>query len=129
VVVGRVISQKTSAEVREMLRQVVERGTGKRAMLADWEVAGKTGTSRKLVDGVYSETRHYSSFVGFAPADRPRAVALVIVDEPKGEYYGGSVAAPAVGALLGRTLAHLGVPRKPDGALAEAETRGARRGH
>ncbi len=120
--VARVISQKTSRTMREILRQVVERGTGRRARLKGRAVAGKTGTARKLVGGRYSEEKHFASFVGFAPADRPRALALIIVDEPKGAHYGGIVAGPAVAALLERTLTHMGVPKKPQRALASSQT-------
>ncbi len=116
--VGRVISQKTSATMREILRQVVVRGTGRRAQVRGYDVAGKTGTARKLVGGRYSDRKHFASFVGFAPADRPRALALIIVDEPQGAHYGGVVAGPAVAAVLESTLTQMGVPRKPAGTVA-----------
>ena len=118
--VAQAISAKTSATVREMLRQVVERGTGKLAQIEEFNVAGKTGTARKLVGGHYSTDRHFSSFVGLAPADRPRVVALITVDEPQGAQYGGTVAAPAVGALLRETLLCLGYQPRPKSAVAES---------
>jgi len=110
---GRVISRKTSEEMREILEGVVQRGTGKRARLEKWSVGGKTGTARKLVRGRYSDRKHYSSFVAFAPVEKPRMVVLITVDEPKGAYYGGTVAAPRVAAVLRRGLTHLGVPASP----------------
>lgn len=122
--VCRVISRKTSETMREILRQVVERGTGRRARVKGCDLAGKTGTARKLVEGRYSDRKHYSSFVGFAPAGRPRAAALITVDEPRGACYGGAVAGPAVGALVASTLAHTGAGKKGDGALASADERG-----
>lgn len=125
--VGRVISQKTSATMREILRQVVVRGTGKRARVRGYDVAGKTGTARKVVGGRYSDKKHFASFVGFAPADRPRAVVLITVDEPQGAHYGGTVAGPAVAAVLESTLIGMGVPRKPAGAVAARGPRGRSR--
>ena len=73
-------------------------GTGKKARLEGWRVAGKTGTAQKAdaVTGGYSADKRFSSFVGFAPADAPRVVIGVFIDEPKGEVYGGDVAAPVV---------------------------------
>jgi cell division protein FtsI (penicillin-binding protein 3) len=126
--IGRVISQKTSADMREILKGVVERGTGKRARLKDWSVAGKTGTARKLVNGRYSDKKHFSSFVGFAPAARPRLVVLVTVDEPKGAYYGGTVAGPAVAAVLRNSLISLGVAPERANPLADARGGRSRRG-
>jgi cell division protein FtsI (penicillin-binding protein 3) len=120
VAVRRVISRKTSAQMREILKGVVERGTGRRAQLKGWTVCGKTGTARKLVNGRYSDRKHYASFVGFAPAEAPRLVALITVDEPHGAYYGGVVAAPRVAKLLARGLAHLGVPKRGNSKLAAA---------
>ena len=115
----QVISPQTSAAMREILLQVVERGTGKLARIDEYAVIGKTGTARKLVDGHYSAARHFSSFVGIAPADRPRLVALVTVDEPQGAQYGGTVAAPAVGELLRESLACLGVEPRRARAVAK----------
>jgi cell division protein FtsI/penicillin-binding protein 2 len=107
---------------REALCAVVSRGTGRKAALRGYDVFGKTGTAQKPdpKTGLYSRERHVSSFVCGAPADRPRALVMISVDEPSvsvnGEHFGGSVAAPAAGALLGRVLAHLHVP--PDERLA-----------
>ncbi len=116
---GQVISPQTSATVREVLAQVVARGTGKQAGVDEYVVGGKTGTARKLVNGHYSAAKHFSSFVGIAPADRPRLVALITVDEPHGACYGGTVAAPAVGGLLRDGLACMGVVPRPKSAVAE----------
>jgi cell division protein FtsI/penicillin-binding protein 2 len=120
VVAGQPISRKTSQVVAQILQEAVERGTGKQARLDGWSVAGKTGTARKIVGGRYSDQKHFSSFVGFAPVESPRLVAMIAVDEPKGAVYGGAVAAPAVGALLGRALADMGVPRRDEPGLANA---------
>jgi cell division protein FtsI (penicillin-binding protein 3) len=120
-VVRRVVSAETAATVSRWLVGVVEdeKGTGRRARLEGWRVAGKTGTAQKAdaVSGGYSADRHYSSFVGFAPAEAPRVVIGVFVDEPKGEIYGGEVAAPAFREVAEYAMKMLGVPPVP-GALA-----------
>ncbi|MCD6416091.1 MAG: penicillin-binding protein 2 [Planctomycetes bacterium] len=109
----RVLSARTAAEVMKMLRLVVTEGTGKRAQLEEYPVAGKTGTAQLLrPDGRgYSDRRYLASFVGIAPADDPRLVALVCLKAPsKNGYYGGVAAAPAVREILRRTLHYLHVP-------------------
>jgi cell division protein FtsI (penicillin-binding protein 3) len=122
--VRRAVSAETAATVARWLVGVVEdpKGTGKRARLEGWRVAGKTGTAQKAdaISGGYSADRHFSSFVGFAPADAPRVAIGVFVDEPKGEIYGGEVAAPAFREIAEYAMKMLGVP--PSGAaLAAAE--------
>jgi cell division protein FtsI (penicillin-binding protein 3) len=113
-VVRRAVSAETAATVARWLVGVVEdpKGTGKRARLDGWRVAGKTGTAQKAdaISGGYSADRHFSSFVGFAPADAPRIVIGVFVDEPKGEIYGGEVAAPAFREVAEYAMKMLGVP-------------------
>ncbi len=106
----RVISQKTSQQIREILGDVVTRGTGRRAALKDWSLGGKTGTARKLINGTYSDSKHFASFVGLAPIEDPEIVALIIVDEPKGAHYGGQVSAPYVSQVIKKSLRMLGVP-------------------
>ncbi len=126
--VGRVFSRKTCDTTREILKGVVERGTGRRARIDGWTVGGKTGTARKLIGGHYSEDHHYASFVGFAPVEFPRAVALISVDDPKGAYYGGTVAAPSVGRLLSRTMTSMDVPRSEPALAGVGRNGGAGRG-
>ena len=89
-----------------------EKGTGKRARLDGWRVAGKTGTARKVdpVSGGYASDRHFSSFVGFAPADAPRVVVGVFLDEPQGDVHGGEVAAPAFREIVEDAMKMMGVP-------------------
>jgi cell division protein FtsI (penicillin-binding protein 3) len=112
--VRRAVSPETAAQVGRWLEGVVSDpdGTGKRARLAGWRVAGKTGTAQKAdpVSGGYSADRHFSSFVGFAPAEAPRVVIGVFVDEPKGEIYGGEVAAPVFREIAAHALQASGVP-------------------
>ena len=112
--VRRVISAETAAQVSAWLEGVVADadGTGKKARLEGWRVAGKTGTAQKAdgATGGYSADKRFSSFVGFAPADAPRVVIGVFIDEPKGEVYGGDVAAPVFRELAEHALKARGVP-------------------
>ena len=106
----RVISEKTAAVLNEILKNVVTRGTGEKAALAEHVVAGKTGTAQKAGRGGYMEGRYVGSFAGYVPADRPRLAILVVLDEPRGEHYGGTVAAPAFREIAEGALRYLGVP-------------------
>jgi len=110
--VRQVVSARTARRVVEMLESVVAKeGTAPRAAMADYRVAGKTGTAQK-VDPVargYSDKR-LASFVGMVPAENPRVVILVVVDEPKTDVYGGLVAAPAFKEIATAAMAHLAVP-------------------
>ncbi len=115
----RVISEKTAAVLNEILKAVVARGTGVNAALADQIVAGKTGTAQVAMRGGYSPDRFIASFAGYVPADRPRLVILVVVDEPRLSQYGGTVAAPAFREIAEATLRYLGVaPSIPARSLA-----------
>jgi len=124
-VVRRVLSSETARVVMEMLCRVVDEGTGRRAQLENYTVAGKTGTAQLLSeDGSgYSHSLFRSSFVGIAPARQPRIVVLVTLEEPRENgYYGGVVAAPACREIMRRTLAYLEVPPDRPGPL---ESRGS----
>ena len=106
-VVRQVVSEETSKTVCELLENAVTNGSGQNAYIKGYRVAGKTGTSEKLPRGSHKYT---ASFVGFAPANDPKVACLVVVDEPAGgSYYGGQVAAPAVGRILQDTLNYMGV--------------------
>ncbi|MDX6651693.1 MAG: hypothetical protein QOJ38_474 [Solirubrobacterales bacterium] len=106
----RVISPAISAQLRTMLKGVLQPGgTASEVTVPGYQLAGKTGTAQKPVPGGYSDTQFVASFVGFAPADHPRLLAAVIVDEPKGGYFGGQVAAPAFGKIVAFSLPYLGV--------------------
>lgn len=91
---NRVISQKASSILNEMLEQVVSEGSGKNAYIDGYRVAGKTGTAQKYENGIIASGKYVSSFVGYFPANNPKYLALVIIDEPIGQYYGSTVAAP-----------------------------------
>lgn len=109
----RVISAQTSAEIREMLEGVLAPGgTASEVSVPGYTLAGKTGTAQVAENGGYSKTKYIASFIGFAPAQNPQLLAAVIVDEPQGEIYGGSVAAPAFGQIAEFTLPYLGVPQE-----------------
>ena len=106
----RVISVETARRVREMLELATgPGGTAPRAQVAGYRVAGKTGTARKIENGVYV-SRYVASFIGFAPASAPRVIVAVMIDEPSnGAYYGGAVAAPIFSQITAGTLRMLGV--------------------
>ncbi|MBT5763502.1 MAG: penicillin-binding protein 2 [Nitrospina sp.] len=110
--IRRVISEKTSRQLVEVLKSVVKTGTGKKAAIEGFDVAGKTGTAQKYntETGSYSKTEFISSFIGFAPADSPRLVILVMIDNPKGLHWGSVVAAPVFRQIAEKTLRYLNVP-------------------
>jgi cell division protein FtsI (penicillin-binding protein 3) len=109
----RVIRPEVAAQVREMLEGVLAPGgTASEVSVPGYTLAGKTGTAQVAENGTYSETKYVASFIGFAPAQNPQFLAAVIVDEPQGEIYGGSVAAPAFGQIAEFALPYLGVPQE-----------------
>ncbi|MFZ1829458.1 MAG: penicillin-binding transpeptidase domain-containing protein [Candidatus Competibacteraceae bacterium] len=107
----RVMSKKTAAQMRAMLEQATtQQGTGAKATVPGYRVAGKTGTSHKSIGGRYARSRYLSLFAGMVPASDPRLVMVIIIDEPKGGvYYGGAVAAPVFGATMGEVLRILNI--------------------
>ncbi|MEO8445455.1 MAG: penicillin-binding transpeptidase domain-containing protein [Gammaproteobacteria bacterium] len=110
----RVVSPETARSVVAMLEQVVSaEGTGLKAAVDGYRVAGKTGTARKVAAGGYADDRHTAVFAGIVPATAPRLAIVIVVDEPKGQYYGGDVSAPVFSAVAAGALRILAVP--PDG--------------
>jgi cell division protein FtsI/penicillin-binding protein 2 len=106
----RVISARTAAQLRGMLEGVLEPGgTASSVSVPGYVLAGKTGTAQKVEDGTYSDTRYVASFVGFAPAERPKLLVAVVVDEPLYVHTGGAVAAPVFGEIAEFALPYLGV--------------------
>jgi stage V sporulation protein D (sporulation-specific penicillin-binding protein) len=101
-----VITKETSETMKMLLEAVVSKGTGKRAYLPGFQIGGKTATSEKLPR---SSNRYISSFIGFAPADNPSVIAIVLIDEPTGIYYGGTIAAPVISEVFENILPYLGV--------------------
>ncbi len=116
----RVMRAATARSVRAMLRGVIsDEGTARRAAVPGYSVAGKTGTVHKAVAGGYAEDRYVAIFAGMAPADDPRLVAVVVIDEPQGDYYGGKVAAPVFSRVMQAALRVLNVaPDAPAGLQA-----------
>ncbi len=102
--IRKVISEKTSKRVVEMMKEAVSDGTGNEAILPNVVVAGKTGTAQRLIDKKYSNTDYNSSFVGFFPADNPKYISLIVVKSPKIGKYGGRVAAPIFKKIAARIV-------------------------
>jgi cell division protein FtsI (penicillin-binding protein 3) len=121
---GRAMSAATASTMLKLMEGVVDdRGTGTKARVAGYTVAGKTGTAQKLdpATGTYSNKRHQAIFVGLAPAENPELVVLVVIDEPKTSPYGGVVAAPVFATVVGEALPLLGVgPTQPEVIKAQA---------
>lgn len=109
----RVISAANAGALRRMLEGVLgPGGTASGAAIDGYVLAGKTGTAEKAENGHYSDSKYVASFVGFAPASRPRLLTLVMVDEPKGDIYGGAIAAPAWRDITSFALNYLQIPPK-----------------
>jgi cell division protein FtsI (penicillin-binding protein 3) len=109
----RVIGAGVAEQVRTMLEGVLAPGgTASEVSVPGYTLAGKTGTAQVAENGTYSETKFVASFIGFAPAEHPRLLVAVIVDQPQGDIYGGSVAAPAFGKIAKFALPYLGVPHE-----------------
>ena len=117
----RVVSTEVAQTVADMLVDVVGKdGTARKAAIDNYSVAGKTGTTQKIVNGKYSRQHHVASFSGFFPANKPALVITVVVDEPqlKGVGYGGSVSAPAFRNIAEACIAYLGIrPSRPDASF------------
>lgn len=107
--IRQVISQQTAKRLTQMFAGVVDRGTGIDARVKGVNVAGKTGTSQRIVQGEYSSSSHNSSFIGYFPAENPVILIAVVLDDPKsGEFYGGKVAAPVFQKIASRILNYAG---------------------
>jgi cell division protein FtsI (penicillin-binding protein 3) len=121
----RVISPETARTVSTILEGVVTSGTGGKAAIPGFRVAGKTGTAQKIDPrtGTYSATQFVGSFVGFVPADNPRLAMIVVIDEPHGEAWGGTVAAPVFKRVGEQVLNYLGVSSNEPVKLAMASGR------
>jgi cell division protein FtsI (penicillin-binding protein 3) len=119
-----VLAPETAREVLAMLETATHPGgTGPRAQIMGYRVAGKTGTAHKQENGGYAADKYFSSFVGLAPASRPRLIIAALIDEPSdGEYYGGTVAAPVFAEVMAGALRILGVP--PDAPMKPIELPG-----
>ena len=129
---NRIMSSDTAVAVRRMLEEVVRPGgTGAKASVSGYRVAGKTGTAWKFAKGGYSQDKYISIFAGLAPASNPRLAMVVVIDEPGGElYYGSDVAAPVFANIMSESLRLLAVapdamPLRDPGNVMHAMTRQA----
>jgi cell division protein FtsI (penicillin-binding protein 3) len=109
----RVISEETAQNLSQILQNAVLRGTGTKAQVDGYSVAGKTGTAQKFDPSIgrYSNRIHTASFAGFVPIENPVLAIVVVIDEPKGKFYGGDVAAPVFKEIASQTLRYLQVPK------------------
>ncbi|MCC6139533.1 MAG: penicillin-binding protein 2 [Nitrospira sp.] len=121
----RVVSPETARAVTSILEGVVTDGTGVKAAIPGFRVAGKTGTAQKIDPrtGAYSSTLFVGSFVGFVPADNPRLAMIVVIDEPQGESWGGTIAAPVFRRVGEQVLNYLGVSSNEPVKLAMTSNR------
>ena len=117
----QVISRKTSETMKTILESVVSEGTGSKAYIPGYRIGGKTATSEKLPR---RSGKYIASFMSFAPAEDPQVMALVLIDEPQGVYYGGTVAGPVMQELLQNILPYLGIEPKYNEKEAEEADRG-----
>ena len=109
----RIYSREVAGQLKQILASVVTDGTAKKAAIQGYAVAGKTGTARKMGESGYEDTRHLAFFAGMAPVDQPRLVCVVLINEPKGESYGGgATAAPVFSRVMQNALRILNVPPK-----------------
>ena len=106
-----IVSEETSATMRYILEMVVSEGSGRNGQVQGFRVGGKTATSQTLPRG---SGRYISSFIGFAPADDPQVIAIAIINNPQGVYYGGQVAAPIIRQLYENILPYLGLEKTED---------------
>ncbi len=121
----RVISPETARSVTKILEGVITDGTGTKAAIPGFRVAGKTGTAQKIDPrtGTYSVSRFVASFAGYVPADNPQLAMIVVIDEPQGDVWGGAVAAPVFSRVGEQVLSYLGVPSSQPVTLAMASRR------
>ncbi len=118
--IRKVISLDTAMRIKKILTGVVEEGTGRMAKVSGFSAAGKTGTAQKLEpNGAYSHTKFVASFIGFAPAEDPLLAIVVTVDEPRGSYFGGVVAAPVFKNIAGDVIRYLKGNEMPVEGLAQ----------
>ncbi len=120
-----IVSSDTSQILRDVLEKVVSEGSGKRAKIEGFSIGGKTATSQTLPR---SANKYISSFLGFAPAENPQVLALTIINNPQGIYYGGTIAAPVVQEIFSNILPYLGIERD-ESALKQEESEDAEQNH
>ena len=100
------VADTTTDNMKRLLELVVKEGSGSKGQVAGYRIGGKTATSEKLPRG---NGKYISSYLGFAPADNPQIIGIVMIDEPVGVYYGGTIAAPVMAELFSNILPYLGI--------------------
>ena len=105
---GGIVSEETSETMRALLKSVVEEGSGKNGYIEGYSIGGKTATSQTLPR---SANRYISSFLAFAPAEEPRVLGIVVIHDPQGVYYGGTIAAPVLRDIYDNVLPYLGIEK------------------
>lgn len=113
-----IVSEETSATMRGLLESVVAEGSGSNAYIEGYRIGGKTATSQTLPR---SANRYIASFIGFAPADDPQVIGMVVIHDPQGIYYGGTIAAPVLRSIYDNVLPYLGIERELDASQLEKE--------
>lgn len=113
----RILDQEIANTVSKVLRSVIANGSGKRADVDGYSVAGKTGTAQLVENGRYSHSKTVTSFAGYAPEDDPKMVGLIIMWEPQGAFYGGIIASPVFARLVEQIMPYLGVKAKETGGI------------
>ena len=104
-----VVSEETSATMRTLLESVVTEGGGKKAYIEGYRIGGKTATSQTLPRSAH---KYIASFIGFAPADDPQVIGMVVIHNPQGVYYGGTIAAPVLQSIYDNVLPYLGIQKE-----------------
>ena len=113
-----IVSEETSATMRGLLESVVAEGSGSNAYIEGYRIGGKTATSQTLPR---SANRYIASFIGFAPAENPQVIGMVVIHDPQGIYYGGTIAAPVLRSIYDNVLPYLGIERELDAPQLEKE--------
>jgi stage V sporulation protein D (sporulation-specific penicillin-binding protein) len=113
-VLRQTVSKQTANDVAAVMQKVVGEGTGKRAIVEGYHLAGKTCTAEKVVNGRIADGKYIASFAGFGPTDNPRVAILITLDEPQGQYFGGVIAAPVFSAVVRDIFTYLKIPPKVD---------------
>ena len=104
-----IVSEETSATMRTLLESVVSEGGGKNAYIEGYRIGGKTATSQTLPRSAH---KYIASFIGFAPADNPQIIGMVIIHDPQGVYYGGTIAAPVLRDIYDNVLPYMGIEKE-----------------
>jgi cell division protein FtsI/penicillin-binding protein 2 len=119
----QILTSAVAAQLRTMLRGVfADGGTASGAAIDGWDMAGKTGTANIAVDGKYSDSEYVASFIGMVPTNDPKLLVAVVVDQPQGSIYGGSVAAPAFQKIVGWAVPYFGINPCPTGSSCHTGT-------